>query len=70
MKPIWCGTFQMQYSIFWTGVNLNGKKAAIFTIIELEPKELPGEDQKEIFTKWCFEPFNANHATDRNIKIG
>ena len=66
-SPIWCGTFPNAVFSFLDKVNLNGKKAAIFTTSgATEPQKIAVKIKKKYSAKWC-RPFNANHATDENI---
>ena len=66
-SPIWCGTFPNAVFSFLDKVNLNGKKAAIFTTSgATEPQKIAVKIKKKYSAKWC-RTFNANHATDENI---
>ena len=66
-SPIWCGTLPNAVFSFLDKVNLNGKKAAIFTTSgATEPQKIAVKIKKKYSAKWC-RPFNANHATDENI---
>ena len=66
-SPIWCGTLPNAVFSFLDKVNLNGKKAAIFTTSgATEPQEIAVRIKKKYPAKWC-RPFNANHATDETI---
>ena len=66
-SPIWCGTIPNAVFSFLDKVNLNGKKAAIFTTSgATEPQKIAVKIKKKYSAKWC-RPFNANHATDENI---
>ena len=66
-SPIWCGTVPNAVFSFLDKVDLNGKKAAVFTTSgATEPQKIAVKIKKKYPAKW-FRPFNTNHVVDEEI---